>query len=476
MLKHAARRAWCGLVLVGALAGAAAGDRVIMRDGTVHEGRVIDETSGTVVFETRLHGIKTKLTLQRRDIREITFDPIEDEGGAPSPEGNASDEPAAAEDTRDRPRPAPRARDARAAGDGPADGRYMVIPVTGRIGVDVTAPGIADALDQAGKLGAAHIVFVIDSPGGFLYEALEIREVLAANRDRFTMHAYVAKQAISAATVLAAGSSTITMAPSSTIGGATAYSIRSDTGSHEVDAKINSIWSAEMASIASTSGHDEAPFRAMIEQERELYVLRGPAGATLSASPPPASDSRQWERVDDTITVLTLTARQVEDYGIGRVVEGGAPALGAALAVEGWHEAAGDGARAMEKAAKERDQLSKALDTAGAQLHDLAEDAKKHNPRRVTILYDRNTLQVTEESKREWTRACALASSAWRRVDGMMDRFTTLKKKAEEMGALHLAVPQEDIEQLRQIAREQLEWLNEYGRAPNTIADLPPDD
>ncbi len=470
---------WLGLFAAASLVGGALGDTVKMRDGRVHEGTVVEETSATVVIETTIAGITTKLTLRRRDIRSIEIDPVTDDAGGDDP-GAADDSPSE-EDLRERLRSrrtgASRDRTPRNQTAEPTPGRYMVVPASGVIGVDVTAPGIAGALDEAEKLGATHVVFLIDSPGGYVYEALAIRRLLLDNRDRFTLHALVTREAISAATVLAAGSSTISMAPSATIGGATSYSVKADTGSSEVDAKMNSIWAAEMASIASTSGHDEAPFRAMIEQERELYVLRESSdGVRLSSSPPTGNDSREWERVDDSLTILTMTANQVRDYGIGRVVDGGAQGLGEALGLDAWHAADGDGAREMEKAAKERSQLDRALDIAGEQLVELADIAKKYNPSRVTIVYDPNTLRISEDSAREWSRACSQAASAWRRVEGVMDRLTLLKRKAEGMGALHLAVSDETIDTIRKLADEQLEWLHEYGGTPRTLADLPPDE
>ncbi len=475
-----------GVVALGTLVAWAPGDTITMRDGRVYEGTIVEESSSSVVIETEVSRIKSTLTLRRRDIHTIEIGPVGDtdadgEGGGADAADDGGDA-ASSEPHVEAPRATratPRSRDTRApdAGGGPAAGRYMVIPATGVIGVEVTAPGIADAFDDAEKLGATHVVFVIDSPGGYIYEALAIRRVLLDNRERFTIHTLVEIEAISAATVLAAGSSTISMAPSATIGGATSYSIKAETGSAQVDAKMNSIWAAEIASIASTSGHDEAPFRAMIEQDRELYVARDASGgARLASSEPVSGDRSAWERVDDSLTILTLTAAQVRDYGIGRIVEGGAAGLGAALGVEGWHAADGDGARSMLKASKARAQLARAVEIADEQLIELAGQAKKHNPSRLTIVYDRNTLEVSEDSARKWSRACSQAASAWRRVDGMMDRLTLLRRKAEDMGALHLAVSNAEIEQIRQIAREQLEWLDEYGGRPRTIADLPPDD
>lgn len=463
---RATRRAGAVLTVFAIGITPAQADSVKLRDGRVYEGTVIEESAAVVRIETTISGIKTVIPIPRRDVREVVIDESTREPGAEveTPEVR---EPRRAS-TRDTRTPDP--------SEGPSESRYMVIPAAGVIGVDVTAPGIRGALEYAERLGATHVIFDIDSPGGYLYEALEIRDVLLENRDRFTLHAYISNQAISAATVLVAGSSTITMAPSSTMGGATAYSIKAETGSAEVDAKINSIWAAQMASIASACGHDEAPFRAMIEQERELYVRGSGDDARMSASPPMANDSSGWECIDDSSTVLTLTARQVEDYGIGRIVEGGAAGLGGLLGVDGWNEAGSDGARSMKKAAKERSQLESALGTAGEQLLELAEDAKTYDPRQVTVVYDRDTLLVTEKSQREWTQASSRASSAWRRVDSLLDRFELLKRKAEDIGALHLAVPQEDIEALRAIAKQQLDWLNRYGKAPRTYADIPPDD
>ena len=43
---------------------------------------------------------------------------------------------------------------------------YLEIPLDGRFGDQITARGLEDALSTARCLGAKHIVFTINSPGG----------------------------------------------------------------------------------------------------------------------------------------------------------------------------------------------------------------------------------------------------------------------------------------------------------------------
>ena len=473
----------CPLIAALALAFSAApaiADIITMRDGRVLEGVIISESSRLVEFDTKLNGIRTTMSLNRRQIGKIERKPLPD--GFFEARPTRKPKPIA---------PASGSRKTESQQDPGAplkdlpkgeldDGIYMSIPARGAIGHGVTASGIRKALAAAEKAQAKHIVFLIDSPGGYAHEALQIRAVLDEFRDRFTFHALIENQALSAATVLAAGSETIHARPIGTMGAATAYSTDADTGSAEVDAKFNSAWAASIASLASSRGHDEHPFRAMVIRDVELYVRHAGDRVVFAGSAPSSKSKREdegWERLDDANTILTLTATQMAELNIAQLHDAGPEQLGSALGLTRWIDAGDKGARAMKTATQERVRLGEAIDGAIDALIESAEEAKREHPLRLTLVKWSGTLEITPKSQQDWTRSVSRSQSAWRRVQSAITRIERLKSKAEKIGALHLSIPDETVEEIREATQSQLDWLKRNGKAPRTTDEIPgPDD
>ena len=74
MLSSSIRALGLSLVagtLIGLTASVASGDEVVLRDGTVYTGTIVSQTRREVVIDTEVHGIRTRITLDRREVISI---------------------------------------------------------------------------------------------------------------------------------------------------------------------------------------------------------------------------------------------------------------------------------------------------------------------------------------------------------------------------------------------------------------------
>jgi len=195
----------------------------------------------------------------------------------------------------------------------------LEVPLVGTFGEDIYPKSIAVALDWAAGHGVSDIVFRLDSPGGEVWAAQRIVEIMDRHADQFRYHALVVR-GISASIWPAFACATISMPPGSTLGGAVVYHV--DSGSAEVDMKMNSILSAELSARAERNGHDPAVVRAMMASEPELYAWR-PRDTDdawhLTDAREDAyfeSNRREIETIDTRTTVLTLTTNRAAWLGV----------------------------------------------------------------------------------------------------------------------------------------------------------------
>jgi len=159
------------LILLAAgvsLAGVGDRIRVTLKNGTSYTGTITKETSKTIVIETLVHNIPFKRTVARRNITESV----------------ALDAPAHPQGTKkkasDLKQPTPAEHNEREKNSHTLATRYMVIPIHEAIGLEdvnapaltVTAMGIESALQYAKRKRIEHIVFSLDTPGGFLREEI----------------------------------------------------------------------------------------------------------------------------------------------------------------------------------------------------------------------------------------------------------------------------------------------------------------
>ncbi len=144
---------------------------------------------------------------------------------------------------------------------GAADNKVVaVIEISGTIDPG-TGSYVAYAFDEARNMGAEAVVLELDTPGGFINSAEEVRRLM----DDYTMpvYAFVRPNAISAGAYLALAAEEIYMVPGSTIGAAEP----SYLGVGEVDEKMLSVWEKEMAGMAERRDRDPRIASAMVRRD-----------------------------------------------------------------------------------------------------------------------------------------------------------------------------------------------------------------
>ena len=330
-----------------ALTAFANGDEVIMRDGTVHTGTVVSRTRRTVEIDTSIHGISTRLKLDRRKVKSVVI-------------GEVSTTPA----TKDTPATIlPKAtelvEDTNKILKRDGFNLLMEVPLKGGFGKEIYPGGVADSLEWAKENGVTDVVFRINSGGGALWCANDIVAIMKEHKGEFKMHMLI-ESAISASIWPSFTCDTITMAPGSDFGGAVGYTTNA-TGSAEVDLKMNSIMSAKLESGADANGHSGYLVRAMILSSASVYAYEEDGewvfSDTLDGLP------RGYETIDGPESILTLTAKQAIKYGIvdampnGKTLEEWAEIQG----IDQWDSAGDIGTELFAKAVKKSKRLEDRL-------------------------------------------------------------------------------------------------------------------
>lgn len=209
---------------------------------------------------------------------------------------------------------------------------YLRIPVTGTIGIQTTSEYVSNMLLMAKAQRIMHVVFEIDTDGGYVDSAQQIQEVMNEHGRGLTYHAVV-KKAVSAGIWITFACDHIYVMNDAVIGGALVYQL-SKTGNVAVDAKMNSVLAATLAATAERQGFSADVIRAMILAESELYVARDGQKVIFSSAPQREGDRPLVRRGE----VLTLTAAQAVDFGIAKHINS-PDNLGKMLALPGWTSA-----------------------------------------------------------------------------------------------------------------------------------------
>lgn len=140
-----------------------------------------------------------------------------------------------------------------------------VIPVS-----DTIDPGLAKFIDrsyrEAEAVNADMVILEIDTPGGRVDAALDIRNTI--RNSIIPTSSLVTGRAISAGSFIAIASRTIGMVPGSTIGDA-----EPRIGKERADEKTLSSWRGEMAAVAEANGRDPQIAMAMADRDIEIPGL-----------------------------------------------------------------------------------------------------------------------------------------------------------------------------------------------------------
>lgn len=285
------------------LSSSSIADEVIMRDGTVHRGKVVSRDRRTVTIDTEVHGISTRLELDRRRVKSIVID---ENVETPTPTTTDSPSiptlPSAKEEVEEENKIIKR------------EGYNLIleVPIEGTFGQDIYPLGIANSLAWAKEVGVTDVVFRINSGGGEVWCADDMVQIMNDYHNDFKMHMLI-ESAISASIWPSFNCDTITMAPGSDFGGAVVY--RMSTGSPEVDKKMNSIMANKLASAAEAQGHLGILVPAMIVSDNAVYAYKDANGEWAFSNTTEGLPSN-YETIDGPDTVLTLTQKQAVKYGL----------------------------------------------------------------------------------------------------------------------------------------------------------------
>ena len=336
-----------------ALSSLALGDEVIMRDGTVHSGTIVSKTRRVVEIDTKIHGISTRLKLDRRRIKSIktgddapstlpTAPKIIDSPSIPTP---ASVNEVAEDTTKVLKRE--------------GYNLIMEVPMNGGFGEGIYPAGVADSLKWAKENQVTDVVFRINSPGGKIWCSNDIVTIIKEYDDEFKMHMLI-ESAISASIWPSFACDTITMTPGSDFGGAVVYSMNS-TGSAEVDKKMNGIRAAKLETTADAKGHETLLVKAMTLSEASIYAYQ--QGGEWHFSNTTEGLPSDYETIDGPDTVLTLTAKQAFKYGLVDAMPNGKSLEEWAKVhnIEKWDSAGDIGTEIFEKAVKKSARLEDRL-------------------------------------------------------------------------------------------------------------------
>ncbi|UMZ72898.1 NfeD family protein [Natranaerofaba carboxydovora] len=146
-----------------------------------------------------------------------------------------------------------------------SDKEVYVVPVHGTIERGLYA-FMRRAFEDANEEGADMILLDIDTPGGTLDAAFEIKDLIT--QEELRVVAYVSGRAMSAGAFLALASDELYMRRGSNMGAAEARA-----GEEIADEKIMSAWESEMRSVAEMRGRDPEIAAAMVRQEMEIEGL-----------------------------------------------------------------------------------------------------------------------------------------------------------------------------------------------------------
>lgn len=203
-----------------------------------------------------------------------------------------------------------------------------VIPIHGPIIQPCILEGLAKALADAKKAGTAVVVFRINTPGGRVELADRIIRMIEGI-DWATTVAWVQgpdKQALSAGAYISLAAHQIYMAPGSTMGAATPYTVDA-TGSAQVDEKMVSAFRARFRSLAQQRGHPAALADAMVDsslsvvqvwlEERQMLVTRDEADR-LERENAASGRFRRGKIISPEGKLVTLTSDEAFEFGVCR--------------------------------------------------------------------------------------------------------------------------------------------------------------
>jgi membrane-bound serine protease (ClpP class) len=192
------------------------------------------------------------------------------------------------------------------AGGAPLSRPVVVIPITGTVDEGM-AHLVQRSVDEANSEDASAVVLDVNSPGGLVAAAFEIRDALLSAHE--PVIAYVGERAYSAAALITLSANRIIMAPGASIGAAEPI---------PATEKEISALRGEFESTAERNHRDPKIAGAMVDKKVDLPDYKRP-GAILTLN---TDDAVRAHIADGTAPSLDAALAQAHLSGLPREVEG----------------------------------------------------------------------------------------------------------------------------------------------------------
>lgn len=324
------------LVVAALLAPTAArADELHTSDGKMYLGKLISQDDYVVVFDITKGGDTERKSFDRGAVANIILAPV------PAPVVPAAPPPA---ETKDKADDASKIQ----VNTSREDFAYVVIPMHGTVGVEITTDLTRRSLEAAKKLNPSVIVLEITSPGGLVSEMFTLIDLLVEwqSTQDIPIVAIVKGEAYSAAAILAMTVKHVYMTPGSAMGAAMAINV-GPMGINPVAEKFSSAFRAKSRTGCEFAGREPLIVEGMMDPDIELYIATNLEGKQVIFKGHGANakaDTKKWS-VQPTVfkpktKLLSLTpgeaiacnaiTGQVNDY----------EALGEVLGLPGWKELA----------------------------------------------------------------------------------------------------------------------------------------
>lgn len=196
----------------------------------------------------------------------------------------------------------------------------VTIPVHGIIDLGL-AYFVERSLENAQRDGAAAVIIELNTLGGRVDAALDIRDALESCKIPTT--AYVNKRAISAGALICLATKRIAMAPGSTIGAATPVSIGSMGEKQQLGEKEISFVRGEFRATAERNGHSPMLAEAMVDPDVEVMALvegeqAKPISSAEAAKLQGENKSANLEVISPKGKLLTMTSAEASRLGLAQ--------------------------------------------------------------------------------------------------------------------------------------------------------------
>jgi hypothetical protein len=224
---------------------------------------------------------------------------------------------------------------------------YLEVPLIGRVGVQIRADRIEEALKYAEGHAIRYVVFYVDSQGGDALAARSIHLVLEKH-DKNLDYIAVVRDAVGVSMVVPVWCNTLFVKPGATLGGVHLGLDAARFGAGVTPDIILANVALNAGLVAKQHGHSPELIQAMVDPGETVSVWRDESGRwEYARSAPPEIDPSKIALQDGPRTVLTLTAEQAVGLGLARPFDGPIDTLGKELGLSGWVSAGDAGKNAM---------------------------------------------------------------------------------------------------------------------------------